>query len=101
MNTPHRRPVGRRAALITGLAGGLLATVAGRVRAATDARATVPATVRDCGAPATVSASGTSLVEVASDVALDAAATGWRYDAANKFLWVKLAAGGTTTVTST
>lgn len=40
-----------------------------------------------------------SLVEVASDAALDAATTGWRYDAATKFLWVKLAAGGNTVVT--
>lgn len=69
MNTPHRRPVGRRAALITGLAGGLLATVAGRVRAATDARATVPATVLPALPPmAQLHAGGpTGLLGVARD----------------------------------
>ena len=69
MNTPHRRPVGRRAALITGLAGGLLATAAGRVRAATDARATVPATVLPALPPmAQLHAGGpTGLLGVARD----------------------------------
>ncbi len=40
--------------------------------------------------PTTVQAGGV-LGEVATDDALDAAATGWRYDAAGKFLWIKVA----------
>jgi alpha-glucosidase (family GH31 glycosyl hydrolase) len=56
--------------------------------------------IRRDTAPATVRSNGTSLVEVASEAALDAATTGWRYDASGKFLWVKLAAGGTTSVTA-
>jgi len=47
--------------------------------------------------PATVG----SLAEVASDAALDAAATGWRYDASGKWLWIKVAAGAATSVAIT
>jgi alpha-glucosidase (family GH31 glycosyl hydrolase) len=48
-------------------------------------RETAPATVRENAQP---------LAQVASDVALDAAVSGWRYDATNRLLWVKLAPGG-------
>ena len=48
--------------------------------------------VRRAAAPTTVSLDGVSLGEVATDAALDAAATGWRYDAANNFLTIKIAA---------
>ena len=51
-------------------------------------------------APASVQAGASTLSEVASDAALDAATTGWRYDATGKFLWVKIAPGGATTITA-
>jgi alpha-glucosidase (family GH31 glycosyl hydrolase) len=49
-------------------------------------------------APAMVRAGGAALTEHATDAALDAAATGWRYDAATRSLWIKIAAGGATTI---
>jgi alpha-glucosidase (family GH31 glycosyl hydrolase) len=42
-----------------------------------------------------------SLTEVAGDAALDAAATGWSYDATGQWLWIKVDAGDATTVTIT
>jgi hypothetical protein len=56
--------------------------------------------IRRDSAPTTVQVNGATLGEVVTDDALDAATTGWRYDAAGKFLWVKVAAGGTTVVTA-
>jgi hypothetical protein len=47
-----------------------------------------------------VEADAGQLAPQASDAALDAATSGWRYDAATKFLWVKLPAGGSTIVTA-
>jgi alpha-glucosidase (family GH31 glycosyl hydrolase) len=51
-------------------------------------------------APTTVQADAAQLAPQASDAALDAATSGWRYDAATKVLWVKLPAGGSTIVTA-
>jgi alpha-D-xyloside xylohydrolase len=47
-------------------------------------------------APNAVDAGGESLDEVAGAGALDAAASGWFYDAAGNWLWVKLAPSATT-----
>ena len=55
--------------------------------------------VRRDAAPTSVQA-GSTLSQVASDDALDTAATGWRYDAAGRFLWIKLAPGGSVVVTA-
>jgi alpha-D-xyloside xylohydrolase len=43
-------------------------------------------------APSDVAAGGASLAGVADDAALDAAATGWRYDVATRALWIKVGA---------
>lgn len=48
--------------------------------------------------PTTVRENGQALVQVNSDGALDAAVSGWRYDATNRLLWVKLAPGGAVVV---
>ena len=47
--------------------------------------------IRRDAAPATVTLDGTALTRVTTDAALDAAASGWRYDATAQWLWVKLA----------
>jgi hypothetical protein len=52
-------------------------------------RETAPATVRENTQP---------LAQFATDAALDTAVSGWRYDATNRLLWVKLAPGGAVTV---
>jgi alpha-D-xyloside xylohydrolase len=66
------------------------------------ALATTYLRIRRDAAPSAVAIDGTALgAAVASDTALEAAATGWRYDAANHWLWVKAAAGGATEVTIT
>jgi hypothetical protein len=57
--------------------------------------------IRREAAPATVRANGATLTAVTTDAALDASATGWRYDATNRVLWVKLAAGLAVTVDAT
>jgi len=49
-------------------------------------------------APSGVTIAGAVAAKVADDAALDAATTGWRYDPANRWLWVKLAAGAATSV---
>ncbi len=56
--------------------------------------------IRRDTAPTSVQVGASTLAEVDSDAALDAATTGWRYDALGKFLWVKVAAGGATTITA-
>ncbi len=43
-------------------------------------------------APSAVTIAGLAAVAVADDAALDAAPSGWRYDAAGKWLWLKLPA---------
>jgi len=55
--------------------------------------------VRRDTAPAMVKAGDTTLAEVATDAALDAATIGWHYDAEGKSLWVKVTAGAATIVT--
>jgi alpha-glucosidase (family GH31 glycosyl hydrolase) len=44
-------------------------------------------------APSSIAIDSASAVEVADDAALDAATSGWFYDAANRWLWIKLPAG--------
>jgi alpha-glucosidase (family GH31 glycosyl hydrolase) len=51
--------------------------------------------IRRDTAPADVTANGVALTAVATDAALDAATTGWRYEAAANWLWVKLAPSAT------
>lgn len=51
-------------------------------------------------APSSVSIGLTSLAQVAGDTALDAATSGWTYDAASKALWIKIPAGGDTVAIS-
>jgi alpha-glucosidase (family GH31 glycosyl hydrolase) len=55
--------------------------------------------IRLDAAPTSVTA-GDTLAEQPTDDALDAAATGWRYDAAANWLWVKVAPGGAVVVSA-
>jgi len=48
--------------------------------------------IRREGAPSGVRIDGAPVAPVADDAALEAAGAGWRYDAVNHWLWVKLAA---------
>ncbi|MBA3503642.1 MAG: hypothetical protein M4D80_12830 [Myxococcota bacterium] len=50
--------------------------------------------IRRDTAPTTVRANAQPLTMQPTDAALDAATTGWRYDAATRSLWVKVAPGG-------
>jgi alpha-glucosidase (family GH31 glycosyl hydrolase) len=54
--------------------------------------------VRRDSAPVSVTAASSSLAPVADASALDAAATGWFYDASDRWLWIKIAAGGAVTI---
>ena len=54
--------------------------------------------IRAEAAPTTVRVGAAVLAEQPTDAALDASTTGWRYDAATRALWVKLAAGAAATV---
>jgi alpha-glucosidase (family GH31 glycosyl hydrolase) len=56
------------------------------------ARPSVIARLRRETAPSSVSADGTALTEAADQAALDAAASGWRYDASRRWLWIKTTA---------
>lgn len=49
--------------------------------------------VRRDTAPSGVTLGGSALGSVVDDAALDTAASGWRYEATNKWLWIKVPAG--------
>jgi alpha-D-xyloside xylohydrolase len=48
--------------------------------------------IRRDAAPSGVAIDGAPAAQVADDAALEAASAGWRYDAVNRWLWVKLSA---------
>lgn len=68
----------------------------GRVELTRVARTTYLRVYRET-APTTVTA-GAPLAMQPTEAALDAAASGWRYDAATRALWIKIPAGGATVI---